>query len=227
MGIFGSIKHTLSRPAQGKCSTTCPYRQRDCPDEGIIVPVNQRLKKQRTVLVITMLVSPQIDTEQKRIDDILKRILPIDEQNQIIADARKGDETKVAPYMEQLKGLDAELSRLDATANDYEKKLGLVGQDTGIINEKVGVYQKQIDQINAEIEELQRLSKSGSQADIKKFQQTIGIRSDGLFGSDTAKRTREWKAANQQRIDELLVRLVTCAESGTITIILNVNVSEI
>ena len=47
------------------------------------------------------------------------------------------------------------------------------------------------------------MSKSGSQADIKKFQQTIGIRSDGLFGSDTAKRTREWKAANQQRIDEL------------------------
>ena len=208
MGIFGFLSKAHIEQTSANKENVAQLVRIDSEiarNEGIIVRSESKINKaENSVGNNNASIQAQIDTEQKRIDDILKRIQPaIDEQNQIIADARKGDETKVAPYMEQLKGLDAELSRLDATANDYEKKLGLVGQDTGIINEKVGVYQKQIDQINAEIEELQRLSKSGSQADIKKFQQTIGIRSDGLFGSDTAKRTREWKAANQQRIDEL------------------------
>ncbi len=154
-------------------------------------------------------IQQQIDTEQQRIDQAYERIKPaIAEQNAIIENARKSDTTKVEPYLEQLKGLDAELARLDTNAKEYETALSNVGKDTSAIDAQVAPYQQQIDQINSELDTLQRLSKSGSTAEIKKFQQTIGIKSDGIFGSDTAKRTNEWKDKNQKRIDQL---------SGTIT----------
>ena len=149
-------------------------------------------------------IQQQIDTEQQRIDQAYERIKPaIAEQNAIIENARKSDTTKVEPYLEQLKGLDAELARLDTNAKEYETALSNVGKDTSAIDAQVAPYQQQIDQINSELDTLQRLSKSGSTAEIKKFQQTIGIKSDGIFGSDTAKRTNEWKANNQKRIDQL------------------------
>ena len=149
-------------------------------------------------------IQQQIDTEQQRIDQAYERINPaIAEQNAIIENARKSDTTKVEPYLEQLKGLDAELARLNTNAKEYEIELSNVGKDTSAIDAQVDPYQQQIDQINSELDTLQRLSKSGSTAEIKKFQQTIGIKSDGIFGSDTAKRTNEWKANNQKRIDQL------------------------
>jgi len=208
MGIFGFLSKAHIEQTSANAENVAQIERIDAElarNEGLIVRSEQKIAKaESSVGNNNTNIQEQIDTEQKRIDDTLKRIQPaIDEQNQIIADARKGDETKVAPYMEQLKGLDAELARLDKTANDYETKLAEVGKDTTAINEKIAVYQKQIDQINAEIETLQRLSKSGSKEDIKKFQSTIGIRSDGVFGQDTAKKTNEWKEANQKRIDDL------------------------
>ena len=208
MGIFGFLSKAHIEQTSANAENVAQIGRIDAElarNEGLITRSEQKIQKaESSVGNNNASIQAQIDTEQKRIDDTLKRIQPaIDEQNKIIADARGGDEAKVAPYMEQLKGLDAELARLDKTANEYEAKLAQVGKDTSVINEKVAVYQKQIDQINAEIDELQRLSKSGSQADIKKFQQTIGIRSDGIFGTDTAKKTNEWKENNQKRIDQL------------------------
>ena len=149
-------------------------------------------------------VQAQIDTEQKRIDDTYSRIQPaIEEQNAIIESARNNDSTKVEPYLVQLKGLDDELKRLDNQAKEYEIALKQVGKDTSSIDAQVKPYATQIDQINTDIETLQRLSKSGSKAEIKQFQQTIGIKSDGIFGTDTAKATNEWKDKQQKRIDKL------------------------
>ena len=149
-------------------------------------------------------VQKQIDTEQKRIDETYKRIQPaIQEQNKIIENARTNDTTKVEPYLVQLRGLDDEIKSLNTQANEYEAALKAVGKDTASIDASIKPYQTQIDQINKDIETLQRLATSGETKEIKKFQQTIGIKSDGIFGTNTAKATTEWKEKQQARIDEL------------------------
>ena len=149
-------------------------------------------------------VQKQIDTEQKRIDETYKRIQPaIQEQNKIIENARTNDTTKVEPYLVQLRGLDDEIKSLNTQANEYEAALKAVGKDTTSIDASIKPYQTQIDQINKDIETLQRLATSGETKEIKKFQQTIGIKSDGIFGTNTAKATTEWKEKQQARIDEL------------------------
>ena len=149
-------------------------------------------------------VQKQIDTEQLRIDEAYKRIQPaIQEQNKIIENARTNDTTKVEPYLVQLKGLDDEIKSLNDQANEYEIALKAVSKDTASIDASIKPYQTQIDQINKDIETLQRLATSGETKDIKKFQQTIGIKSDGIFGSNTAKATTEWKEKQQARIDGL------------------------
>ena len=149
-------------------------------------------------------VQKQIDTEQLRIDEAYKRIQPaIQEQNKIIENARANDTTKVEPYLVQLKGLDGEIKSLNDQANEYELALKAVSKDTASIDASIKPYQTQIDQINKDIETLQRLATSGETKEIKKFQQTIGIKSDGIFGSNTAKATTEWKEKQQARIDEL------------------------
>lgn len=153
-------------------------------------------------------IQQQIDTEQKRIDDAYKRIQPaIQEQNSIIENARNNDTTKVEPYLVQLKGLDAEIERLDSNAKEYEVALKLVGKDTSEIDAQIKPYTTQIAQINTDIETLQRLSSSGTKAEIKQFQQTIGIKSDGIFGTDTAKATNQWKDKNLKRIDDLSAKI--------------------
>jgi predicted nucleic acid-binding Zn-ribbon protein len=149
-------------------------------------------------------VQKQIDTEQIRIDETYKRIQPaIQEQNKIIENARANDTTKVEPYLVQLQGLDDEIKSLNKQANEYEIALKAVAKDTASIDASIKPYQTQIDQINKDIETLQRLATSGETKEIKKFQQTIGIKSDGIFGSNTAKATTEWKEKQQARIDEL------------------------
>ena len=149
-------------------------------------------------------VQKQIDTEQQRIDEAYKRIQPaIQEQNKIIENARTNDTTKVEPYLVQLRGLDDEIKSLNNQANEYEIALKAVGKDTASINASIKPYQTQIDQINKDIETLQRLATSGETKEIKKFQQTIGIKSDGIFGTNTAKATTEWKEKQQDRIDGL------------------------
>jgi len=149
-------------------------------------------------------VQKQIDTEQQRIDEAYKRIQPaIAEQNKIIENARTNDTTKVEPYLVQLQGLDDEIKSLNNQANEYEIALKAVGKDTASINASIKPYQTQIDQINKDIETLQRLATSGETKEIKKFQQTIGIKSDGIFGTNTAKATTEWKEKQQDRIDGL------------------------
>ena len=223
MGIFGFL--SKAHIEQTSANTESVVQVERITDEisrieaGILRSEQKIAKAESSTGNSNASIQQQMDAEQTRIDQAYARIQPsIDEQNLIIENARQANSTQVDPYLTQLAGLDTEISRLDATANEYETKLSAVGANTAAIDVQVSLYQQQIDQINAEIDSLQVLSKSGSTAEIKKFQQTIGIKSDGIFGAGTAKATTDWKAAQQKRIDELTATVTQLRKDNELTL---------
>ena len=223
MGIFGFL--SKAHIEQTSANTESVVQVERITDEisrieaGILRSEQKIAKAESSTGNSNASIQQQMDAEQTRIDQAYARIQPsIDEQNLIIENARQANSTQVDPYLTQLAGLDTEISRLDATANEYEAKLSAVGANTAAIDVQVSLYQQQIDQINAEIDSLQLLSKSGSTAEIKKFQQTIGIKSDGIFGTGTAKATTDWKAAQQKRIDELTATVTQLRKDNELTL---------
>jgi len=149
-------------------------------------------------------IQQQIDKEQARIDNAYSRIEPlVQAQNKIIQDATANDNSKTKPYLDQIAQLDAQIGELTKQANEYEGKLLEVGKDRTALDAKLKPYQDQIDQINAEIAKLDRLVSQGNTQAVKQFQQQLGIKSDGVFGSNTAKATQEWRAGNDKKLRQI------------------------
>ena len=149
-------------------------------------------------------IQQQIDKEQDRIDNAYSRIEPlVQAQNRIIQDATANDNSKTKPYLDQIAQLDAQIGELTKQANEYEGKLLEVGKDRSALDAKLKPYQDQIDQINAEIAKLDRLVSQGNTQAVKQFQQQLGIKSDGVFGSNTAKATQEWRAGNDKKLRQI------------------------
>ena len=146
-------------------------------------------------------IQQQIDKEQDRIDNAYSRIEPlVQAQNRIIQDATANDNSKTKPYLDQIAQLDAQIGELTKQANEYEGKLLTIGKDRSALESKLKPYQDQIDQINAEIAKLDKLVSRGDTKAVKQYQQQLGIKSDGVFGSNTAKATQEWRDGNDKKL---------------------------
>jgi len=155
-------------------------------------------------------IQAQIDKEQGRIDSAYSRIQPlIAAQNKIIQEATANDNNKAQPYLDQIAQLDEQILELTKQANEYEGKLLEVGKDRSALVAKLKPYQNQVDQINAEIAKLDQLVSVGNKQAISEFQKQIGIKSDGFFGSDTAKKTTEWREGNDRKLRELASQLTS------------------
>jgi len=149
-------------------------------------------------------IQQQIDKEQDRIDNAYARIQPLVEaQNKIIQEATANDNNKARPYLDQIAQLDEQIAELVKQANEYEGKLLEVGKDRSALVAKLKPYQDQVDQINAEIAKLDALVSAGDKKAISEFQKQLGIKSDGIFGTDTAKKTTEWREGNDKKLREL------------------------
>ena len=149
-------------------------------------------------------IQAQIDKEQLRIDNAYARIQPLVEaQNKIIQEATANDNNKAQPYLDQIAQLDEQIAELVKQANEYEGKLLEVGKDRSALVAKLKPYQDQVDQINAEIAKLDALVSAGDKKAISEFQKQLGIKSDGIFGTDTAKKTTEWREGNDKKLREL------------------------
>jgi len=149
-------------------------------------------------------IQAQIDKEQLRIDNAYARIQPLVEaQNKIIQEATANDNNKAQPYLDQIAQLDEQIAELVKQANEYEGKLLEVGKDRSSLVAKLKPYQNQVDQINAEIEKLDKLVTAGDRKAIQEFQKQLGIKADGIFGSGTAKATQEWREGNDKKLREL------------------------
>jgi hypothetical protein len=142
----------------------------------------------------------QIDKEQERIDKAFERIQPaIAQQNKIIDDARASDNTRTKPYEDQLTSIQAEVSRLEQTAREYEDKIATLSADTSAVQPLL----EQIDAIEQEIIRVTNQVNSGERDQIRAGQAIIGVTSDGAFGSNTRKALVAWVAAQRERITQI------------------------
>jgi len=129
------------------------------------------------------------------------RIQPaIDEQNLIITTELAKDDDKVRPYLNQMDNLDNEIVKLEEQAKKYENDITNVGKDTTSYDYAVAPFQDQITKIKSDIATFKEMSKSGTQEDLKKAQQVVGIPWGYWRNSEVIK---EWNEANNLKLTEL------------------------
>ena len=151
--------------------------------------------------VDTSKIQEQIDTEENRMDNVMVRIQPaIDEQNLIITTDLEKDNEKVAPYLNQMDNLDNELVKLEEQAKKYENDITNVGKDTTSYDYAVQPFQDQIDKIKSDIATFKEMSKSGEQSDLKKAQQVVGIPWGYWRNSEVL---ADWNEAQSLKLTEL------------------------
>jgi hypothetical protein len=204
MGIFGflskaHIEQTSASQesvAQVERLTTEIARQ-----EGIVARAQERIEDlQSNGVGADANIQAQIDKEQERIDKAFERIQPaIDQQNQIIADARETDATRTKPYEDQLSNLSEELRRLIDQANQYEDRISALVLDTSAVDPLLA----QIAQIEESIVKVQGQIASGEREQIRQAQQTIGSNSDGFVGNNTRRAVNAWIEQQRVRITDI------------------------
>ena len=180
MGIFGFLsKAHLEQAADSEENTA--RIERIVQDMDRYEVTTDRLEEKITKLdnegeTDTSKVQAQIDTEENRMDNVMVRIQPaIDEQNLIITTELAKDDDKVRPYLNQMDNLDNEIVKLEEQAKKYENDITNVGKDTTSYDYAVAPFQDQITKIKSDIATFKEMSKSGTQEDLKKAQQVVGI----------------------------------------------------
>jgi cytochrome c556 len=205
MGIFGFLsKAHLEQAADSEENTA--RIERIVQDMDRYEVTTDRLEEKITKLdnegeTDTSKVQAQIDTEENRMDNVMVRIQPaIDEQNLIITTELTKDDDKVRPYLNQMDNLDNEIVKLEEQAKKYENDITNVGKDTTSYDYAVAPFQDQITKIKSDIATFKEMSKSGTQEDLKKAQQVVGIPWGYWRNSEVIK---EWNEANNLKLSEL------------------------
>lgn len=204
MGIFGflskaHIEQTSASQesvAQVERLTTEIARQ-----EGIVARAQERIEDlQSNGVGADANIQSQIDKEQERIDKAFERIQPaIQQQNQIIADAREDDATRTKPYEDQLANIQAEILRLENSAKEYEDSIAGLDVD----NSAVEPLLEQIAALEEEIIRVTNQLNSGERDQIRAGQAIIGVTNDGLFGGNTRTALAAWVAGQRDRITQI------------------------
>ena len=209
MGIFGFLsKAHLEQAADSEENTA--RIERVVQDMARYESTNNRLENKIIKLdsegeTDTSKVQDQIDTEENRMDNVMVRIQPsIDEQNVIITTELSKDDDKVAPYLNQMDSLDKELDKLEEQAKKYENDITNVGKDTTSYDYAVAPFQDQINKIKSDISTFKEMSKSGTQEDLKKAQQVVGIPWGYWRNAEVLK---EWNEANAVKLTELGMKI--------------------
>ena len=233
MGIFGFLSKAHLEQAAGSVENTARI-ERIVEDITRYEVSTDRLEDKILKLddeseVDTSKIQEQIDTEEARMDNVMVRIQPaIDEQNLIITNDLEKDDEKVAPYLKQMENLDNEIvkleelakkyedditnvgkldneiAKLEELAKKYEDDITNVGKDSTSYDYAVQPFQEQIDKINSDIATLKEMSKSGTQEDLKKAQAAVGIPWGFWRNSEVLK---EWYDAQAVKLTELRTKI--------------------
>ena len=157
-------------------------------------------------------IQAQIDKEQERIDRAFERIQPaIQQQNQIIDDARGNDATRTKPYEDQLTSIQAEVLRLEQSAREYESKISTLEADTSAVQPLLD----SISNIEAEIIRVTNQLQSGERDQVRAGQAIIGVSSDGAFGGNTRRALVAWVDAQRARITQVQLDVSQLRQDST------------
>ena len=145
-------------------------------------------------------IQTQIENEQNRIDSAYSRIQPaIDEQNEIIENARLDDKDRIKPYETQLNDLKEKQLRIDNQIKQYEETLLNIKIDLTILDETYIM----ISEIESKIAKISGQVASNESEQIKLVQKEIGANVDGKLGKKTKAAVDAWVESQRERIDTL------------------------
>ena len=219
MGIFGFLSkaHIEQTSASEESIARVESIQSEIERQNAIVTrANTRiaqLENSETGADATL--QAQIDKEQERIDLAFERIQPaIQQQNQIISDARTDDTTRTKPYEDQLASIQAEVLRLEQSARDYEEKISTLEQDVSAVEPLLA----QIAGLEEEIIRVTNQLQSSERDQIRAGQAIIGVTSDGAFGGNTRRALVTWVAAQRDRITQIQGEVATVRQQATKTV---------
>lgn len=160
-------------------------------------------------------IQSQIDKEQDRIDKAYDRIKPaIAQQNQIISNARLGDEDRIGPYNTQLENIANELIRLDKQAGEYEATIATLKADSSAVDPIIA----QIDAINTTITKVEGQIASNEREQIKQAQTTIGANADGSAGPNTRRSANAWIETQKEIVNGLNNQVATIRNESKATV---------
>jgi hypothetical protein len=205
MGIFGFLSKAHIEQTAGVEESIAKIKKIDDTVEKFNFDIQrsqQRIQQaENSSANNNELIQEQIDKEQARINTAYERVQPsIDEQTEIIRDARKTDGNRTKPYEDQLEAISNQLQRLEKSANEYEQRISQVKVD----NSAVLAIQAQISSLEETITVTTNKLQSRERVKIKEGQATIGVTSDGLFGGNTRRALEAWVTAQQERIANLV-----------------------
>ena len=160
-------------------------------------------------------IQSQIDKEQDRIDKAYDRIKPaIAQQNQIISNARLGDEDRIGPYNTQLENIANELIRLDKQAGEYEATIATLKADSSAVDPIIA----QINAINTTITKVEGQIASNEREQIKQAQTTIGANADGSAGPNTRRSANAWIETQKEIVNGLNNQVATIRNESKATV---------
>ena len=141
------------------------------------------------------------ENELKSLDSDLERLQGVvaDYRDELAQTDVASIEAQVLPYNTQIDQLDAELERINTQANQYEARISELNVDTSAVTS----LEQQIRTIEDGIVLTTNKLQSRERDKIKEGQATIGVTSDGLFGSNTQRALTAWVTAQQERINAL------------------------
>ena len=149
-------------------------------------------------------IQTQIDNEQNRIDSAYSRIQPaIDEQNEIIENARFDDKNRIAPYETQLNDLKEKQLRINEQIEKYEETLLNTKIDLTILDETYII----VSEIESKIAKVSGQVASNESEQIKLVQKEIGANVDGKLGKKTKAAVGAWVESQRERISTLNLQM--------------------
>lgn len=108
-------------------------------------------------------------------------------------------EEQVQPYLNESKQLETDLERINIQANEYEERISALSIDTKIADEML----QQVETLKENLTVTTNKLQSNEKEQIKVGQVTIGVTSDGKFGSNTQRALDAWSESVQSRINEI------------------------